>query len=374
MNSYFSFVLMFWALCIYETVISSDISGLVFSTFFHVKRKFRFSDTLFRLNGRGYFIPNLFIPVDLAFRCTELSLSIAPGGIVSAGGLDLLHYEQIKLIIADGRYLIINGKRWHCTESARDAEQLVSLLVKLRDSSESLRETILDDYFDKRLEAQRAAALLSEFIRKTALLRRLSSIFFLSMIAVVFSLSRSSMLVSYWPLLFGSYFTVLISIVLLYYFNDRHFRGKTACGRCSNMLLMVLFPPYLVKAAGLIGENLFHSFHPLALGRVFLKDKDFTEFACQYYRKIKYKNVAEGSKPSKEIIEWAGNHHADCLEKFFDTIGFDTEQLFSAPAAENDNMKSYCPRCRAQYNIYSGKCSDCRIALCPIVPSEHKHD
>ncbi len=373
MNSYLSLALVFWAFCIYETLISSDTRGIVFSTYFFVKRKFCFSETLFRLKGRGYFIANFFLPVDTAFSCTELPFSIAPGGIVSADG-HLSRYDQIKSVTHDDRRLLIDGSCRHKGDSEQNLAQLCSLLNALRNTPEQSRETLIDEYYEKRLDAQRAAALLSDFFRKSALLRRLSSVFFVCTLAVFISLSRSSLLVPYWPLLPAAYPLVLMSIVVLYYINDCHFRGKAAEGRCGNILLMILFPPYLVKAAGFIGENLFHSFHPLAFGKAFLADRDFTDFACQYYRKQKYTKVGAESLQAQEIIEWSIHHHTRCLDIFFDTIGFDTGQLFAAPAAENDNMKSYCPRCLAQYSMQTGECSDCHIALCPVGQSKTRRD
>jgi|GEM_PF-3002133 len=373
MDSYLSLALTFWVLCIYETVISTDISAIVFSTFFFLKRGFRFSETLFRLNGRGYFIANLFMPVDIAFACSDIPISISPRGIVSSGG-EVLGYDQIKSVTADERYLYIDGRRWCRSGGAQTGDQIVTLLTALRSATEDLREGIIGDFLAKRLDAQRAKALASDFFRRSAVLRRLSSMFFLYTIAVLLNLTRTNLMKQFWPLLLAVYLFFVAAIMFLYYRCDRHFRGRTSAGRLGNMLLMVAFPPYLVKAGGLLGEKLFHSFHPVAFAKAFLSEKSFTGFAGEYYRRLKFGRSAAHSEISGEIGEWFRKYHITCIDRFFEDIGFDAAAFTAKPEAENDKIRGYCPRCLAQYTLYPGECSDCRISLNRIDPASKSSD
>jgi len=308
------------------------------------------------------------MPVDFAFTCIELPLCISPRGIVSPGG-DMLGYDQMKSVTADERYLHINGRRYCRSGGSQTGNQIAALLPALGATTEAHRESLIGDFLAKRLDANRANSLVTDFFRRSAMLRRLSSIFYLYTIAVLVSAARTNLLKHFWLPLLAIYLLLLAAIIYLYSRAERHFNGKKSPGRIGNMLLMVAFPPYLVKAGGFLGEKLFRSSHPLACARAFLPPDTFTRFAGEYYRNIRFSSPETLSSDASEVSEWFNKCHIACVERFFDEIGFDVRTLLAKPEAENDKIRSYCPRCLAQYIHHSGDCPDCRIPLRPIGPS-----
>jgi hypothetical protein len=111
------------------------------------------------------------------------------------------------------------------------------------------------------------------------------------------------------------------------------------------MTTIALSPFAAIRANDLLVAELLAEFHPVAVGRLLLEEKEFRRFA--------------GSELRKARFLYRDDFMAGVLEEFLKQNGVDLDSLLGAPRREDGASRTYCPACLTQYVVESGNCKDC---------------
>jgi hypothetical protein len=137
-----------------------------------------------------------------------------------------------------------------------------------------------------------------------------------------------------------------------------HARGE----RRKHLFMMALSPPAAARALDTLWRPLLAEFHPLAVAKVLLARDEFGEFAARFLSDLTYpiEPASGGGGPEACLTEaWFRSCHLARVEEHLGKAGLDPPALLAAPRAETYDGVSYCPRCRGEYAIPSGRCEPC---------------
>jgi hypothetical protein len=159
---------------------------------------------------------------------------------------------------------------------------------------------------------------------------------------------------------------VVAVVVLMVWINLEFWRAHRAFfpARRGDRLLHTfthgIFPPSALRAQDTLTRDLLAEFHPVAVGKVLCKPAVWRALVQRTLLEGRYPIDGESSdsqpRPFEELAKFAGQH------------GLSVADLLAPPARTEELCQSYCPRCRTQYNVPTGHCSDCQgVKLEPLL-------
>jgi hypothetical protein len=137
-------------------------------------------------------------------------------------------------------------------------------------------------------------------------------------------------------------------------FPERRFERRL------HAFLMLIAPPGAIRAHDALSRDALAGFHPLAVARVLLPPQRFEAFARRTLLELRH------PEPGAELPGLQAPLLAAC-ERLVRDAGLDLEALLAPPAPE-EGCRSYCPRCRTQYALNQGRCSECVEQLLVAFP------
>jgi hypothetical protein len=120
-------------------------------------------------------------------------------------------------------------------------------------------------------------------------------------------------------------------------------------GRWQHALTFALSPLSAIRANDVLLRDLFCQFHPLAVARIIMSEKEFQSEAERELRESRYGRTRARSGEGGQLA----------LDGFIRQAGLEPDELLKPPLRQSLNSCTYCPLCLSQFVIDEGECPDC---------------
>lgn len=323
-------------------------------------------------NHRGGFVlAPWFSPLGSIVICHAPVAIVEPDGIIPrhARGPEntgVVDFSSLADVQADGKNLAMAGKRLFKARSTVQAVLLCDQIRKLAALDRERRRLALEAGGEEQFRSDAIQQRLDDFQQRTGRLRILANILFLYLFAVAPAVIwRFGLLVSWRPLLVSLY-VLTFATAFLFRRAHKHFYPRIETERFTYMLMQMFAPATAIRARDVLSRNLLEGYHPLAIAWMLLPANKFPALAREWLIDLTYSardNAAAsglaGRSVSNDILAFDHNREQRIVLKFLKANGLSPEQLLAPPARMDTECLSYCPRCRAQFRIKQGVCSDC---------------
>ncbi len=269
----------------------------------------------------------------------------ARGGWRQSCSFDVPH----KFTVEESR-VILDGSPFFSVRSEEEARRLAAFLEKVGSAPSKRRSALLEKYYRNMFSIETIDKRLGEYSRGTEMLRITCFYLFVFMFLLAPSLVFFRGLHRLWPILL-TYIVVSCWLILwLYRRSYRYLYPLNRGGSLPHMIGIALSPFAAIRANDSLVADLLAGFHPVAVARRTLPEKEFLEFAGLELRKMKYVTLDE------VLLQF--------LTEFLALEQVDLGALLAPPVLESKLSRSFCPVCLTQYVIDTGLCQDCgNVAL-----------
>ena len=119
---------------------------------------------------------------------------------------------------------------------------------------------------------------------------------------------------------------------------------------------MILCPPVSIRAADILTRDLLAEYSPIVLASV-LPGSGEKQFVRSVILDLQHplKHEVSEADAEKTILWTASEQLKVCLKNG----RFVKPEELLAPTQREENSIAYCPRCRCQFVVADGECSDC---------------
>jgi hypothetical protein len=331
-------------------------------------------DTLIGNQNGGFILASPLPPLGTLFVASQFPLSISADGVLAFVATNVnpgwrpvqsgrfVRFEDIRETRADGRRLIINGERWAACSSPGLARRCAEHLHQLAKLKPAPRAAAIGESLHGAFDASAVERLRQEYEKRAKRVRGLSNgllgYAFVVVPAVIwhfgFKLSWLSLLAG----LLG-----LTSATAFFFFRaHRALYPKAGDERFTHTLTILLAPTTAMRAHDALSRPLLENFHPLALAKVLLPEKDFREFAQRLLRDLRHPAwpLCPNENPgAREVEAQARRALQSVAEQFLKENGVGLDALCQPPIPTDDACRAYCPRCHAQFTSTEATCTDC---------------
>ena len=166
-----------------------------------------------------------------------------------------------------------------------------------------------------------------------------------------------------WPYLLGGLF--LSSLIVSIQFVRVHRRELPAgADRWLHAVSMTLFPLAAIRAVDRISKERLAGFNPLAVIGVFCGEDDGDPLLRRVGFDLEHGDAKHDEPSVARCREW---YLAQKRASFRQLLRDLKRDPFTAPAAIDETVTLYCPRCHDQFGEGTTACSDCvGVALVPL--------
>lgn len=145
---------------------------------------------------------------------------------------------------------------------------------------------------------------------------------------------------------------------------NRLFKGEKK-RRWYSVLPLALLPYHTLRIPRHLALNLTAGIHPLAMGKVVLSPEDFSAFANQYMRRLRYPVMKE---VPPDVWE---NFYERCADFLDRECGLSRPQWHDSVPPRDPESESFCPRCLSSYLRAEAACQACGgLATVPFPDAE----
>jgi hypothetical protein len=330
-------------------------------------------------NARGGLIlSNPLPPLGALFIASHWPISLAPAGIFAyvAFALDdearaattekYIPFAEIKSVAASENRLLVNGELFAQTNSHEYARWLAALINKLRALPENRRAAAIKSALADLLDIKSLEKRLAVFEQTATGLRWLCNLLFgyAFLVAPALAWLYSFELTWYWllPLLFA----MMIIIAVKYFLSHQRLYPENRSERILKFFMLLISPPVTMRAYDLLAHSALAPFHPLAIAGSRCQQKIYQEFAARSWRDAHYPlqpACPQTTAPAGETEAWFRARYCEALDQFLKQTGIDLAAVAQAPARDNAQCLTYCPRCHSQYRLEAGACQSCGVTL-----------
>jgi hypothetical protein len=153
-----------------------------------------------------------------------------------------------------------------------------------------------------------------------------------------------------------------VATAIFFYRAHRALYPNAGDERFTLTLTIALAPSSTLRAHDALSRPLLENFHPLAVAKQLLPDKEFRTFARRVLLDLRHPARPWGISEEPEVVAteaYSRQAWLTAMEDFLNQNGLAPDELGRAPAPADDSCRSYCPRCDAQFTTLSGACADC---------------
>jgi hypothetical protein len=343
---------------------------------------------MFRASTGGIIILNPFPPLGKAL-CSHLPpLSISPKGICVGNSQVFAHgevhrhestailFQEMSSIKAIDRDVFVNNSRFLKCKTSQQAAKLSALLNSLLESTEESRNENIQQFWTEQFDCMSAKVRFNEAFHQITQLKILcnSLFFYLFLFApalVLYTMSTRILIAIGLGMLI-----IAIRISIEYYVSHKRIFPAAKEERIINLIKMIFCPPASVRACDLVTENLLADWNPLVIGHLLLSPDGFLALATRTLRNFQYP-VADDSADEqvRAIRKWHDHALSSIVFKYLVREANLKGDLLSPPIPEDDNVRSYCPRCLSQFTREQGACPSCGgIDLLPFSAVTSNHE
>lgn len=164
-----------------------------------------------------------------------------------------------------------------------------------------------------------------------------------------------------WPWLLGSAVALQGWSASAYFRAHRRLDPDERGERGRRTFTIALSPLEALRASEILGRDVLHAFHPLAVGAVLLPREEFARFAERILRDARHPlpPACPSEDPRAIAAERAWREGlVRALSDAARRIGLPDDLATRAPAGDADEH-AYCPRCLRTYTLREGTCPEC---------------
>jgi hypothetical protein len=265
-------------------------------------------------------------------------------------------WEEIEEVGISDRTISVNGERMLRAPDAKEAQRTFDLLKGLVDADD--REKRIRDDLSRRFDATAARERADLCLKSTKDLRFVLTLLFLHVFVVVPIGAHFLSAANIW--LRAVLILALLDIfaAALWFAAHRRLYPDRRGERWRWLAPALLFPPVTLRAVDLLSRPLLTGFHPVAGAAAILPKERFLEVAARALR-----DATHPLEGSNDTADWSRNALRASIEELVRAEGADPESLLEAGTRTDPKSLTYCPRCRAEYSLAEGDCSDCAVPL-----------
>ncbi len=324
-------------------------------------------------NG-GFILAAPLPPLGTLLIANQLPLSLSPDGVLAFVATNVnpgwrptqsgcfVRWENLNAVRLRGKKLLVNGELFLVAATPSFVRHLSAELQRLAKLSPAPRETAIAGVLRGMFDGRAIESRLREHQTRSPAVRRLGNALFLYLLVIVpgviwyfgFGLAWLGLLLG----------LLALTIVTATFFCRAHRALYPAAGdeRFTHTLTIALAPSSALRAHDALSRPLLENFHPLAVAKHLLPDKEFRTFARRVLLDLRHpaRPLVPNEQPEVAATE-AYSRHAllAATEEFLKQHGFAPDELGHAPAPADDSCRSFCPRCDAQFTTATGECGDC---------------
>jgi hypothetical protein len=315
---------------------------------------------------------NPLLPGGRVFLSHSWPISISPAGIC-AFNLQTLPFEarsphqtgqflpfsKIKDSGTDGAYLVVNNEKFAKCVTPRQARSLAELIGAMMKASAWKREALARSRVAKQFAMDEAAAHLKD---SQELIKPVQSLSFILLLFLFVLAPVLTTIFGLLPLIIPVAVVMValaVEIAILFHRAHKKLYPGESSERLESLVKMILCPPVAIRAADILTRNLLADYSPIVLAGV-LPGSGEQQFVRGVVLDLQHPLGHEVSdEAAAKTIAWTANEQLNvCLEQIKAGRYLKPEELL-APAQREENSISYCPRCRCQFVVSGGECSDC---------------
>ena len=296
-------------------------------------------------------LANPFPPLTPLVASQWPAFELTPDGIQFAGKGDegeiiSVPWEKLEISHTESR-LKINGAVAFKGGEAQVLEY-VGLLGTLMAAQRQQRAQIIQDWQRRMMNAEAAGRRVKLFSGRSLWLKILGNLQFVFLFLLApLAFYRFGAMIWWRALLIVLVFSITISME--FWTLHKLLLPSAKEQRFKTVAVAVLSPVAAIRACDVVARDLLGGFHPLAVAAAILPEEEFTRFAGEQLRLVRF-----GDYLDKQFQ--AGMQKA--MEQAIRKTKLDPQKLLRAPEAESGCVV-YCPRCLAQFTKAREDCSDC---------------
>ena len=333
--------------------------------------------------ARVVFAPPL--PVTWQAYADNLPFAFSPEGIcnittgaignapVAPQSVQSWPWEEIKSVEKKGGRLWVNGRDFCPVTVYADAAELQALArhcaTLAHGECEHYLERILRGWF-RPTRLRRAIARVNARTAALAYFASFNTVIAL-VVSVCFLADVPSMLGHYWAQYFVMRLLPLLALwaagahiaALVSYWraHRRLLPGRAYTEQRINMLLGAAFlPPQVFRLRAQVAAAALPAQHPLAWLATVASAEAFREGAAHVLRDLRWPLASAANADPRlaaDIAAWMRVRVMTEAERLLALRGMTAAELLAAPAPDNPESQSYCPRCREQFTKQGGSCA-----------------
>ncbi len=324
-------------------------------------------------NG-GFILAAPLPPLGTLLIANQLPLSLSPDGALAFVATNVnpgwrpaqsgcfVRWGNLGAVQVRGKKLLVNGELFLVAATPGFARHLSVVLQRLVKLAPAQREPAIAGMLRAMCDGRAIESRLREYQPRSPAVRRLGNALFLYLLVIGpgliwhFGLGRTWL-----ALLLG---LLALTFATATFFGRAHRALYPAAGdeRFTHTLTIALAPSSALRAHDALSRSLLENFHPLAVAKHLLPDKEFRTFARRVLLDLRHpaRPLVPNEQPEVAATE-AYSRHAllAAAEEFLKQHGFAPDELGRAPASADDSCRSFCPRCDAQFTTSTGECADC---------------
>jgi hypothetical protein len=330
--------------------------------------------TLFGNQRGGFIFAAPLPPLGTFFAANQFPLSLSPDGVLAyvatsvnrewrpAQSGKFLPFDTIREVWSKGRKVIARDEVLWIAPTLSLARHAAESLKRLAELSSFQREKAINDFIRAGLDSQAVERRWNELRQNSRNVRVLGNLLFIYLFAFAPILIWNLGVKLSWLGLLLGLVTLTVTTSVLFHRAHKKLFPTTGDERFTHTLTIALSPPNAVRACDALSRPLFETFHPLAVAKVFLPDKEFRQFARDVLLDIRHPAlpVCPADEPAPRATElFARTALRQAVEQMLKRGGFEPDELCRPPHPADDSSRAYCPRCGAQFTNVEATCADC---------------
>ena len=317
---------------------------------------------------RSIYISNL-LPVSLSEKgiLSYVSQAIAGTGRPKQSG-KAYRYQEIQSIEAQGNDLRINGELFIGCRDSGQAALIVQTVEKILKGSGQGAGRTLHKAACSILDTDRIRETISGYRKKSLPLRILCNSIFILLFFLFPILSRWQGLGISVIVTLGLLVLLLLPLCIFFYSLHKEYTDEGKWDRIGCVVRFVLCPPCSIRANDLVSRSLTGKFHPAAVAAAMCSPPDAADFVQKLLRDLRHPLLQDVSDELSSSIDedWRKRIAGD-IERTARDAGLEIGKIPGIPEKQEPSIRTFCPRCLAQFYAPIEACPDCLgIATIPF--------
>ncbi len=298
--------------------------------------------------------PFPFLPRNSIVVCDDWPIRASAEGFWTCGDSEVIPYDATHRVTSDEKKVLLNGKLLAGTASKIYARHLAGWLNGLQSLTVEERYKSIQKEMRRALNAEAAKERTDDFNDASSWLKVFSDVLFFFVFVLCPIMIYISGLHAIWPNLLME--LVLLAIVTAVLFA-RTYRQILPAGadRGTGVVTALLSPPSAMRSADIIERDLLSVFHPVAAAIALLEGEVLKTYAVGTVSRMRF----PVQPPRFKEEEWFEEAWLKEVESLISRRVADVAQLLAPPPRGEPTSRTYCPRCRVQFQLPDGKCPDC---------------